>query len=300
MSCINENLTKHIRIIANNRSDLATLTALPAMHASYPVENVKIIDRELVTRSTSTADQNITIDFSADELINGFVLGRHNLTSSATIAWKLYSGAGGTGTLLLQSSGGCLGGSLGDGELVSFPAGWGSFPWSSIPWGGSFTSISSSLPTRLTFSTWFNATSCRSIVITISDATNPDGFFEVGRIFTGLYISPMINAEFGLQLTHKETTKQVRLIGGTLRSHAKDQFRKLNFNFAWLNEAEREALNYQMSRIGLRRDIFISIYPEECSQKNNDYAMIAKLTKEPSFISKVVKRFGHQVEVEET
>jgi len=69
-----------------------------------------------------------------------------------------------------------------------------------------------------------------------------------------------------------------------LRSDNSIPYRKFEFNIGTITEADRILLQHELRNAGLRRDLFISLFPEDVSlEKKSDYSGIVKMTKVPKF-----------------
>src|SRR3954462_12465043 len=94
----------NIRILAPNALDDSILTDSPTMVATLPVANLQDAVRARVARSVGLPNpQFIRGNFNATKVLSGFVLWRHNLTTSGSVRLKIWDGLNQTGTLLYDS-----------------------------------------------------------------------------------------------------------------------------------------------------------------------------------------------------
>jgi|GEM_PF-2019173 len=129
------------------------------------------------------------------------------------------------------------------------------------------------------------------VIIEANDTGNydiiPDAIaqnFEIGRIFLGKYIEVPYNIELGHNLSWEEDTKQYRSDGGTLRSNIEVPYRKVNFILSAVPEYRRAELQHGFRNVGMRRDFFMSLFPENANEnKNIDYSGVVKLIKAPKY-----------------
>lgn len=252
------------RWIIVNAADEATLTASPAVAATLPVTNLQLQSRAKAMRTTSTADQQILGTWTSAQVLSAVVLWRHNLTSAATWRLELFDAASQAGNTVYDS-----------GAVVAAPPkALGDLEWGVDPLGASvFTGW------ELAYSDlWFTPVVALSFRLTISDATNPAGYFQASRLLLGRYLETETGQSFGYRLTWEEATTLERTDGGTLRSDGADPYRVLELSLEWLTEGERAKFAEMFRRVGRRRDFFVSLFPGSDGARERDYALVGKLT----------------------
>ena len=161
---------------------------------------------------------------------------------------------------------------------------WGSFLWGVEAWGADVVTAEFSPPSNIV--EWIPTvqTGIRGFRIDLYTAGGTVSYFELGRIMVGKYIQPTYNIGYGHSLTWEETTKQYRTDAGSLRSDISIPYRKFEFNLGTITEADRILLQHELRNAGLRRDLFVSLFPEDASlDKKIDYSGIVKMTKLPRF-----------------
>lgn len=245
-----------MRFIFDNYVDSSTLSASPAMVATLPSSNLASPFRSKVARSTSTGYQQITCTFSTTGLsVSGIILGRVNFKTNVTYRIKLYGGAG-----LLHDSGNLTTanitnyGTTGN-ETATNIAYWIETPVSSVAY----------------------------VTIDISGGSGMS-YYEIGRLIIGEYIEPTYNLSYNHELSWEENTKQYRTISGSLRSDVALPYRQFSFDIGTIKEEDRELLQDGMKLVGLRKDFFFSIFPNDTTiKKLEDYAFIGKLVRIPSY-----------------
>jgi len=161
---------------------------------------------------------------------------------------------------------------------------WGSFLWGIEAWGSDREKEQFTPPSNII--EWIPTVqvNCRGFKIELFSAGSATSYFEIGRLFIGKYIQPTYNIGYGHSLTWEETTKQYRTEAGTLRSDISLPYRKFDFNLGTITEADRILLQHEFRNVGLRKDLFVSLFPEDSSQdKKIDYSGIVKMTKIPRF-----------------
>lgn len=270
-----------MRIIGENFADSVTLTADPVVPTSTPLTNMQTASRSKVVRTLAYGEVDHIQDFMGDfvpiKAVSALVIGRHNMPTGTNINFKLYSDPGQLGTVLYDS--GTL--TLTTDEAGGDPLVWGAYAWGSFSWGqDNISSDEFKVPSNWVHWLPTIINSCRSFKLSI-EVTNRE--IEIGRLIIGNYIEPTYNFSLGHTLAWKEDTKQYRTDGGTLRSDISIPVRELNFDLNTINESDRSSLQYSMRYVGLRRDFYISLFPDSTNiNKKTDYSGIVKLTKSPS------------------
>lgn len=276
----------NLRLITQNAADAAALSAVPAAAATLPVTNLQDQTRERVWRSTSNADQTIKGDFPGLTYISAMALMRHNLTPNATLRLKLFDGFGQTGTVLYDS---------GD-VTIGQDKGYGNNVYGIDPYGGSnlFTGWAFAFTTL-----WFATQYAQSFSLVMSDAANPDGYLQASRLVLGTYFEPAWNMSYGIKLSWVEDSKQSRTDGGSLRTDGTDPYRRWSYSLAALSDAERSQLLEVIRKNGLRKDMFLSCFPEAGGTKERDYAGLAKAVQIPELNHSAPLNFETELVMEE-
>lgn len=256
-----------MRIIATNAADAATLASDDFL-TTLPVTNLQLQGRARVARTEDAAGAKVIDgEWPAAKAISACVLHGHNLTSSATWRLECFSGAAQTGDLVFDS-----------GTVRALRRiGWGSFGFGLVPWGATvFTGWERAFSVL-----WFAPVAVRSWRITLLDEGNTDGYLQIKRLLLGGYFSPRVNVEYGQQTNWREDTTQARTAAGTLRSDPGPQYRRLQGEFTRLDAIERGQLMELLRQVGLRREVFVSVFPEAGSTLERDYSALGKFTQMP-------------------
>lgn len=276
-----------IRLVFPNAADTATLSSSPAAVGAMPVTYLQDQTRARIWRSNSVVEaQHILGDLASYATLSAVALVRHNLTTSASYRLRLYSGSGQTGTLVYDS------GAQSVGELV---LGWGDFAWGVGTWGAE---SAADWPVPY-FAHFFAEVQALSFDLQIDDSGNPDGYLQAARLVLGQSWSPARNADYGLSLSWRETSRQVRTDGGTLRTDARDPYRRISFDLSALDPLDRDDLTDKIRRAGLRNDIFLSCQPGRGGARERDYAGLFKLSESPSVVASSYRIYKAQMTLEE-
>lgn len=299
-----------LRIVADTVIDTGSLTALPAI---TDLDNLKKESRSKVIRF-SGATQDINVAIAPTKAISSVVFGRHNITIGTTIRILMYSDVGAT-TLIHDSGILTVTADESAGSFIN----WGDFVWGAINWAQTDADQEEFAPQpnyvywvptpRLedigltAVFGWTSGVDCdgtvpsmtlppteetvygpisavQAMTIEIGNITQET---EIGRLIAGTYIEPTYNMPFGHTMEWKEDTKQYRTEGGTLRSDLGIPNRRFTFDLGTINEEDRSTISDAMRRVGMRKDFYISLFPEDTNlSKKQDYSGIMKLTKIPS------------------
>ena len=277
-----------VRIVPENISDEATLTADPAFTSTMPVTIMQQANRKNA-RSLNIDEQEIKGVWPSLRVISCCILYAHNLTSAATWQVQLFENDDFT-DIVFDST-----------EIYAKPGkSLGELEWGIDPLGASvFTNWA------LAFSQiWFSAVRARSFIITLKDPENTDAYIDIRRLIMGFTLEPTYSADWGVELGWNEDTQTDRTASGTLRSDPSPAgpYRELTISFSFPTSGERAKLMEFVRKVGKRKDFFISCCPTQGGAKERDFAMLAKM---PSTLPKfkeinIVQRGAFTLNIEET
>ena len=274
------------RIVWENACDDATLSASPALVTTLPETNLQKQGRSSIARTTSTADQQILGNFATGAYIGSMILWRHNLSPDATIQLELFDGANQTGTTVYDS------GAVSPYSIVSFDdLIWGITPWEDsvfAQWGVYWSTL------------WFDTVPASSFRLTLSDSTNSDGYMQASRLILGPVMSGIKNAAWGATFGWEEPTEQIRTAGGTVLSTTGTPTRVLNFTLEYLDDTERPKIMEMRRQVGLRKDFFISLFPETGGSYERDHAMLGKFSNSDLITAPRFQEYNTKLQIRET
>lgn len=259
-------------ICGHNALDLATMTVNPSsttyVNPGQPVSNLQIPSRGRVWR-TKLCDVSQEVKFTwggTGYYLSFLCLMRHNLSTDATWRIQLYTTADWTGTEHYDSGTVAAYEGLTLGELD-----WGIDQLGASVFDGYLGqkwSVHYIPPADL-------GTATLSGKITITDISNANGYIEASRLFAGNGTELVYNPS-ALEFAWEEDSKQLRSDGGSLRSDGTNAFRRLNLTIDNLDTTQRAALANTLRFAGRRKDLFISVFPQEGGQKESDYTLICR------------------------
>lgn len=221
-----------------NRIDSATLSG-GSWVSTLPQSNIK--DRRLskLARTTS-AGVSFTIDLGSAKTVGILAIAAHNFSSSATIRLE-GDDASGFSSLNYDS-----------GTISAYPT--GAIPQELLEWEDDnfwLGTISSQaiagyrapfilvIPAKPVLRYWR---------ITISDASNSDGYTQMGRVFIGDAWTAEYNYSFGASLKFSDPTVVMESLGGEEYFDVRKNPREHEFNLQFLTETEAYARVIDMQR----------------------------------------------------
>lgn len=276
--------TNNLRILYDNLADTATVTA-SSTAGGLSAANLQKDSKGLVWRSTGTT-ATITATWSALQTFSGVALPFCNLTGSATIRVRVYTDTAGT-TLARDT------GTVNAGAYIPTDV-WGN--WAGTPSGVAAYSFGGGSYARC----WFTSTPGRRLVIDLSDSTNSSGYLEASRLVCGAYWSPTYNTNFGLQVGFVDTSEQTRSESGNFITTNNTVHKTLNFDLSYLTDADRAKMMSILRGNGLRRPLFVSVFPDDTDLvKEQNYQIYGKLTNLNSITHPLYTIYSTNLTIEE-
>ena len=268
-----------MRLVTYNYTDISELDSTPT---TTSVQNLKSYNNAKVAELNTAQNGgtvNITMTMGSLAPVTVVVLGRHNFPIGTTVRIKLKDNVGTTvndsGNILIDET------NAGSDRIL-----WGSFTWGSVVWGAD--NLSEEFAPSANFVYWvdeIDQINTQEILTVDIQISFPDFIMEIGRLIVGEYIQPTYTISYGHGLSWQENTKQFRKEGNTLRSNIALPSRRLEFSLNTINEDDRAVLQAGLRNVGLRKDLFISLFPTDIDlDKTKDYSGIVKLTKIPAMI----------------
>lgn len=252
-----------MRIIARNLIDEAELSCSPAAVTTLPITNLQTVYREQVARWTELDAQSITALWPSSNPVSCVVLYRNNFGPSATWRVRLYSDS--ALTTVAYDSGAVY---------ASSPVELGSLLWG-------VDALGKTLYSDWDFgvcSMWFTPVMAQGMVIDLVDSENAYGYGQASRLFAGAYFESTAGPRWGQTMTWEENTRQTRTEGGSLRTEPGSSWRTMRVDMAQMPEDERRQLAELARSVGMRGDVFVSLYPGQDDEQERDHQMQAKLT----------------------
>lgn len=221
-----------------NRIDEAALSG-GAWLSGLPLANLKERALSKVCRSVnaSTGSTVIDLDLGQARSLRALALQNHNLSQAGSWRVKLGSSAGASDI---------YSGSYQSAWSLSFDSGqleWGGNNW----WDGMVDDdyIRHPYIAPMLLSTWYSA---RYVRIEISDAANPDGYIQMGRIFVGSGFVPAIGARYGLSEGWEDLSRLDYTLSGALVADIGRRRRWAKFELGYIRQADEAPIVHEMLR----------------------------------------------------
>jgi len=253
----------NIRLVVNNAWDLSSPSATSEV-VGMEIGNTRLTSSGKVWQSTALSDQTILGDFSVPGTLCSILsIYRHNFSTSATVRLQLFDGASQTGTTVYDSG------------VISILDVKAADP---LEWGvdGSGTTLFDEWDFKFS-NLWYPEVGAQSYSIIFSDATNPDGYMRVSRIFLSKYESPEFNMGYGASISWIDPSKQQRTAGGSMKTIKQVRYRELQLTLPHMTDDQGMFFMEGLMIAGKSKDVFISAYPEVGGRKEQLYTMQAKV-----------------------
>lgn len=274
----------NLRIIYDNVIDSATLTASTTA-SGLPVTNLQLEQKGFVWRSTATT-ATITAVWTTAQTLSGVILPFCNLSNTATIQIKIYTNAADVTPVFTAAA--VSAGAYTPTDL------WGGL--SSISTGVNAYSYGGGTYAR----DWFTATSGKKLEIIITDTSNPSGYIELSRIVCGNHWSPVYNTGYGAAIGYTDTSEIARTESGNLITANGTVHRTMTFDMAWLTEADRVRMLSILRGNGVRKPIFISLFPDDAIvAKEQNYQIYGKLNNLAQITHPVYSIYSSSIDIQE-
>tara|TARA_S200002703_G_scaffold144510_1_gene138221 strand:+ start:854 stop:1708 length:855 start_codon:yes stop_codon:yes gene_type:complete len=260
------------KIIISSRNYLdsaSTLTADSAV-STLPVTNLQDIQIVKVWRTDGTTSAEINIDLGSEKIMDFFALIAHNLTTSATVRWRLSNDN--FSTTLYDS-----------GTLKAWVPieQFGGSPWGVFSWGGLPLPSVISLYNASTFTLLPSARIARYIRLNISDATNSEGYLQAGRLIVGPAYQPTINYANGVSFEFVDDSRVTKSRGGQVFVDEVRKYRRVTFDLIHLPESEIFSNVFNnIDRVkGVSKDVLVIPQPSDSATwlTQNIYGRLAAI-----------------------
>lgn len=257
-----------LRVWWDNLAD-ATATAVSASEAAtgFPASNIQSTFRQVRWRSLNvTGAKTVTVDLGSAKDITVVGVLDHNLTSNATVT--VHSSADNFATSSWVA------------DLVT----------SRLDEDGTTIKLNPIVA-------YVEFTTARYWRFTIADATNADGYIEMGRVFLGLFTEMTKNYATGWGIEPVDLSRVQRSLNGVVHINKKPQYRMVDVNFALIGAAQKDALRKVADTIGTHTAAWFDVSPD--SLAHDLYVIYGRLTKIPKMVNARWNLWNQQVTIEE-
>lgn len=234
----------NLRILFRNLVDTATVTASPALASGNPETNLQDQRRKKTARSTSTASQELRFSWSSAQTVNMAATRYHNLTASAQLAAPTYSDSAFTTSIDANAAANC-------------------FAYTGLDANDVLTEADFRI-LKNTARYLTERSNVQSMKLTITDAANPDGYFDISRVFIGKALTFTYNPPWGgVPLAIEDLSENTDMADGSIVTDKREKRRRIDLNLEWVAEAQLPALLAGLRLVGKDKDIWVSCFPED-------------------------------------
>jgi hypothetical protein len=103
----------------------------------------------------------------------------------------------------------------------------------------------------------------RYIEITFSDAWNPDGYIEIGRVWMGESIRPRIGFSMERTVVPQDQSVISESENGQVATIQRTQFKTWDYTFEGVDPTDKADMDDMFDEVGLSRALFICERPDE-------------------------------------
>ncbi len=277
-------MANNLQIVSNNVANIATTLVASSTAGSLAASNLLTDIKSQVWRSTGCTSESLTVNWTVAQLVGCVSLPYCNFTSSATIRVQAYSDAGIT---LLYDSGVV--------PACAY-APFGSWNWGAVPLGVNGFSQGGYAYATL----WFPIIAVKQLTITFTDATNPLGYLEAGRLVCGTYWTPTFNADYGVSLTMNDTSTHLRSDAGDKMTTIGTRSRKISLSLTNMLPIDRAALINLLLTNGMPQPIFFSMYPSNSDPVlEQNYEIYCKVDSMNAMTTSFVNAYSSTLDLDE-
>lgn len=264
------------RLLAVSHADAATITATSE---ALDADNLKDTDVRKVWRSSSAAAQTITMDFGSTKQSNVIHLENVNLSSAG--AYTIQLSDDNFATILYSESFAKWGDDLAHAAATH----WFNTGGHVLVDGNGDTVVDGN-GDQIVSATWTLPVSARYARVIVDDATNADGYLEIGRVKIGKYFDApnSKNVAVGPGLDYVERGALLATRGGGFRSENKTPQRRLRVAWQWVHPTDAYGIGgaefAELLRVtGHRDDVLLSVYPEDGeSDRERLHTVLGRIT----------------------
>lgn len=106
------------------------------------------------------------------------------------------------------------------------------------------------------FATQFDAQNYRYWRFDFSDASNPDAYLEMGRIYLSSAFQPNVNAVYGMQESYADASRVKRTVSNAISSVNREPYRLAGFDLDFASKAEMYSKARKIDRLqGVSKDL---------------------------------------------
>lgn len=271
-----------MRVLTGFPVRAATLVSIPDCTPTMPIDFVKNESRARRARKLGVADWKIRVTFDRVRTMSGVALIGHNLSGTAQMRIRIWPDPAKA--------------------LTPFDSGWQYInpliPFGEFPWGEPLgQTLYDDFHVKIGVD-WFAAVAASVMEIDITDPYNPDGYHEIGVLFSDDYLT--FKPAFDGTMAFETDTVQKRTVGASLRADRGSVWRSYEGELTYMPEAERSAWVDLQRKHDLAIDLFVSIFAERGGKLERDNHAQMKFIELARMASKVPFRSQSRYTLGET
>lgn len=221
--------------------------------AAYPKSNLQNTFRKKPWRSTGITGEYIKWDFGSSENCSHISLINYNLTIDATITITASNNADFSSPLLSTAY-----------DVWDYLFGFGEGGFGEHGFGGYLLEVNrEELAAGTIKIKSFTTVVARYWKVAFTDASNTDGYIEIGRIITGIPWKVEKHIRYGWEIIPLDESKLVFSEGGQAWTDAKSKRYQIRFDFTGITDEEKYwNLIDMLRRWGKRKSILFELFPD--------------------------------------
>lgn len=250
------------RWLIRNLVDTAGISASPALLTTLPETNLQKLPRSLTARTTSLASQDIKLSWATDQTATMVAESFTNFTTAAQRRIILYPNADWTGTPTYDpGAANC---------------------WAYTGLSTHFSATDAESRIRKNGAAYFTQKTFKSAIIRYTDAANPDGYFDLSRLFIGNYFE--FTVQFPVSpgaMSPGSLSQSSRLGDGSTSTNKGEGYFDMPLSHKGIKDVDWPHVLAAADYLGTDRDFWFSLYPEDATFREMYHQGRFKL-KEPS------------------
>lgn len=248
----------NIRFSFRNHADTAVLTSNYSFATNLPLTNLQRQERYRTARTTTAADHEYKLAWAAPVTVAMAATRLHNFTSAVTIATPTYSDAAFTTSIAANAAA-------------------NAFAYTGFDGNDILTEIDFRL-LKNTARYLTSSSSVQSMKFVVANSANPDGYFDISRLWVGDYFEMFYQLPYGGGgFKFDDFSVQGRAFDGSVITDRGPQGRRLELSASQCKSTDWAKLLSGLRYVGKHRDLFVSVFPGDGTWKEAYYQGLFKV-----------------------
>ena len=121
---------------------------------------------------------------------------------------------------------------------------------------------------------YFLSQSFRYWRLRVQDASNPDGYIQIGRIMGGAYYEPARNFAESFTETWVDPSEGASLPGRQVQYREHKPFRRISTSFSFAGQTQADEFVAMYRKVGMRSPVVVALDPSNRPTKSSAYAQL--------------------------